>query len=84
MKPVSPIVPGLKLPEVVYATNQPEYNPLPVYKADDGVVLSRWKLSLKERLVMLIRGDLYLWVCTFNQPLQPVSLQVMRPESTEQ
>jgi hypothetical protein len=47
-KPVSPIVPGLKLPEVVYAKDQPQYEPLPVFKQDDGIVLSRWKLTWRE------------------------------------
>jgi hypothetical protein len=79
MKPVSPVVPGHYLPEVVYAKNQRPYLPLPVHKALDGVVLSRWKLTLKERLSVLVRGDVYLWVSTMNDPLQPVMLQVEKP-----
>ena len=84
MKPVSPIIPGVKLPETVYAKDQPEYQPLPVFKIDDGTVLSRWKLSWRERLRALFQGDVYLFVCTFNAPLQPVMLQVERPQTAEE
>lgn len=82
MNPVSPIIPGGNLPEVVYAKDQPEYKPLPVFKDTDGVVLSRWKLSWWERFRVLLNGDIYLWVLTFNRPLQPVMLQTERPKMT--
>ena len=80
MKPSSPIIPGAKLPETIYAKDQPEYQPLPVWKAEGGTTLSRWHLTWRERLIAFFRGDVYLWIETFNKPLQPVSLQVERPE----
>mgnify|MGYP001571888342 CR=1 FL=1 len=80
MKPVSPIIPGYVLPETVYAKDQPEYRPLPVWRDDDGTVLSRWKLTWRERIIALFRGDVYLWISTHNQPLQPVMLQVAAPQ----
>jgi len=80
MKPISPIMPNATLPETVYAKDQPEYQPLPVFKYDDGTVLSRWKLSWRERLRVLLSGDVYLFVSTFNRPLQPVMLQVEPPK----
>jgi hypothetical protein len=83
MKPVSPVMPGYDLPETVYAKNQPEYQPLPVFKADDGTVLSRWHLGWGERLRVLLCGDVYLFVSTFNQALQPVMLQVQQPKMGE-
>lgn len=79
-EPQSPIIPGVELPEIVYAKNQPEYRPLPVYKADDGTVLSRWRLTWKERFLVLLRGDVYLFTSTFNKPLQPVMLEIERPK----
>lgn len=82
MRPVLPIIPGEDLPTTVYAENQPEYKPLPVWKDSDGTVLSRWKLSWRERLRVLFSGDIYLWVSTFNHPLQPVTLQVDKPQMT--
>lgn len=79
--PVSPIVPGLQLPEVVYAKDQPEYIPLPVFEQDDGVVLSRWRLTWRERLLAFWRGDVYLFCWTFNRPLQPVAIEIERPKA---
>ena len=29
MKPVSPVLPGYEMKEIVYAKDQPQYNPLP-------------------------------------------------------
>lgn len=79
--PVSPIVPGLNLPEVVYAKNQPEYIQLPVFKQEeDGLILCRWKLSWKERILSLLTGNVYLEVLTFNHPLQPLKLYVEKPQ----
>ena len=78
MKPVSPVLPGQ--PEVVYAKDQPQYNLLPAIKGIDGMVITRWKLSWKERLIVLLNGDIYLQVLTFNRPLQPVKLSVEPPE----
>lgn len=79
MKPVSPVIPGLELIETVYAKDQPEYQPLPAHRSADGTVLTRWKLSWRERLSVLLRGDLYLFVSTYNKPLQPLMLQVEKP-----
>jgi hypothetical protein len=79
MRPVSPVIPGIELPEVTYAEGQPEYQPLPAHRSPDGTVLTRWKLSFRERLSVLFRGDLYLFVSTYNKPLQPLMLQVEKP-----
>lgn len=78
MKPVSPVYENAKdlfgVQEVVYAKDQPEYIPLPVLKFQDGTIVSRWRMSWKERLRALLTGDIFLAVLTFNQPLQPVLL----------
>lgn len=79
MTPMTPVVPGSQLPEIVFAKDQPEYQPLPAYRDDDGTVLTRWRLSWKERLRIFLTGDLYLFQLTFNRPLQPISLQVEKP-----
>ena len=83
MKAVSPIVRGLDLPETVYAKDQPQYDPLPVFKQEDGITLSRWHLTWRERLRVLFKGDVYLWMMTFNHPLQPVLLEVEEPRFGE-
>lgn len=83
MRPMKPIVPGLSLPVTEFAKDQPEYNRLPAYRSTAGVVLSRWHLTWRERLRLLLFGDVYLTVHTFNQPLQPVRLVVERPTNRE-
>lgn len=57
-----------------YAKDQPEYIPLPARKTADGIVSTCWKMSLAERLAVLLTGKIFLHVMTFNQPLQPVRI----------
>lgn len=83
MKPVQPIIPGHNLPVTNYAETQDEYQTLPAYREDDGTVLTRWRLTWRERLRVLLTGDVYLFMLTFNQPLQPVMLQVEAPQIHE-
>lgn len=79
MEPVSPVMPGLKLPEIVFAKDQPEYRPLPAYRSEDGLLVTRWKLTWAERFTLLFRGTLWLSILTFNRPLQPVKIDVHPP-----
>jgi len=79
MKPITPVVPGLDLPTVTFAKDQPEYLPLPAWRDADGTVVTRWRLSLKERVQILFTGDLWLTLMTFNHPLQPVKLTTVCP-----
>jgi hypothetical protein len=83
MKPQEPIVPGHDLPVTNFAESQDEYQTLPAFRLDDGTVLTRWRLTWKERFTIFLRGDLYLFMLTFNKPLQPISLQVERPAVAE-
>lgn len=79
MKPITPVIPGSTVPEVVYAKDQPEYTPLPAYRTDDGMVITRWHLSIRERFRLLASGSLWLSVLTFNRALQPVKLDTQCP-----
>ena len=65
----------------VYAKNQPEYLPLPVYEDDEqgGRVFHCWKLSLKERLILMFTGKLWINVLNFKKPLQPILPLVRNP-----
>ena len=58
----------------VYAKDQPQYQPLPVFKAEtpEGECVSCWQLSFKERMRILWTGKLWLSMMTFNKPLTPV------------
>lgn len=90
MKPITPVLKSgippsrkLVLEEVTYAKDQPQYNPLPVVKSQDGHLTSRWKLSFLERVRILFCGDVYLRIHTFNKPLQPVKLTITEPSEWE-
>jgi hypothetical protein len=59
---------------VVYAADQPEYQPLPVWRKPQGEVVSRWRLTWRERLAALLGRPLYVEVLTYGSPLQPIYL----------
>lgn len=83
MHPLSPVIPSSANDEVVYAKDQPEYQPLPCIKTPDGAVLTRWSLNEQERRQVAEQGYVYLTVMTFNQPLQPLLMTVDPPEALE-
>ena len=66
MKPI-----GFAEHNCVFAEDQEEYLPLPVHRTEDGLVISCWRLSLRERLKLVWTGRLWWSVLTFNHPLQP-------------
>jgi hypothetical protein len=80
MKPVSPVIKTVALNEVIYAKDSTKYLPLPAFRYDDGTVLMRWKMTFWERVRALFVGDVYVWLLTFNDPLQPINLQVEPPK----
>lgn len=65
---------------VVYGEKQPEYIPLPAHKAKDGTVWTCWELSPEELKQIQETGVIWLSMLTFNQPLQPILLQVEKPK----
>ncbi|MEP7339353.1 MAG: hypothetical protein ABI977_16570 [Acidobacteriota bacterium] len=80
MEPVYPVIPGIDLPETTFAKDQPEYNALPSFRDDRGVVLTRWSMTWRERFRALFHGNIYLTVLTYGNPLQPVGLSMDPPE----
>ncbi len=74
----------IRFPEVnkVYAENQPEYNPLPVFAKDgqEGEVISCWRLSIIERIRLLVTGKLWVSLWTFHQPLTPSYFTTLKSE----
>ena len=54
-----------------YAKSQSQYHTLPAYKGSDGIVISQWQLSIKEKFKIVFSGKLWLRQHTFNKPLQP-------------
>lgn len=67
---------------VVFAKDQPEYQPPPALKIEgpEGHVISCWKLSFKERLKVLFFGRVWVDLLSFNKPLTPSFLAVNRKE----
>ena len=53
-----------------------EYQDLPSVLTPDGKVISRWVPSAEERAAIMRGEDIFLTVCTFNTPLQPVMVTV--------
>ena len=62
----------IEFPEqtLVWAKDQPEYEPLPAY-TDDVETVSLWRLTWRERFKVLVTGKLWLRQCNFGGPLQP-------------
>jgi len=65
----------------VYAKNQKDYLPLPVYedKIQGGRVFHCWQLSIGERIKLLWTGKLWINVLNFGQKLQPIKPMVDSP-----
>jgi hypothetical protein len=78
-RPVSPVIPGANLPEILIGEGQAQYVVLPVYRAIDGSALSRWRLTWRERLQLLLTGNLYVSVLTFGKPFQPILIETTPP-----
>lgn len=75
MKPIN-----FKESNVTFAKDQPEYLPLPAWRDNEGRVITCWKLSIKERIIILFKGVLWHDTLTFNKPLQPVMFHVVKKE----
>lgn len=73
-----PVVATLEAHETVYAKHQPEYNPLRTIRGltDMIPVLSRWTLTPEQREMIAGGADIYLELCTFGIPLQPIRMAV--------
>ena len=73
------------LSEVLLAKDQPQYNTLPALRSDQptGRTTTRWKLTWRERLRLLVTGHLYIQVLTFQTPFQPIKPMVEEPSIEE-
>lgn len=70
---------------IVFAKDQPEYEPLPAFREDSpqGEVITCQKLSFKERLIVLFTGRVWLAMLTFNKPLTPIFMSVKKSDMLE-
>ena len=74
MKPVK-----FKGSNLVFGENQKEYNPLPAHKSDKGIVTVCWKLSIVERLKLLLTGTLWQNIWVFDKPIPPQLFLLNKP-----
>lgn len=81
MIPVSPVMPGSQSLEVTLGVGQPEYEQVPALYIDTECrpMITRWRLTDRERLMVLAGADIVLQQLTFQNPFQPVNLQVVMP-----
>lgn len=76
MIPVPPTAVHTGAERIVLGANQPEYIPLPAARSADGLVLTEWEFTAEELAAILNGGRLRLWTYTFDQPFQPVMLEI--------
>lgn len=62
------------------AKNQPQYRPLPCQELHDpnDTVLICWRLSLWERIKIMLTGNLWQYALRFGNPMMPQTLTVSR------
>lgn len=82
MKSTSPVFDGTSIAEVVYAKDQPEYEPLPAVRSDKTLI-TRWKLTPDERKRLIDGEDLFIHIMHFGNPLQPLLPVVGQVEALE-
>lgn len=82
MQPISPVVPGLEEHEIKIAESQDEYGTLPALPVDGHYLVTRWRLTWRERLTALVNGDIYLFIWNFGGAVQPVQLAIDEPQLT--
>lgn len=80
-EPVSPVVPGHDINEVVFGKGQLQYQELPaiILPTAQGEVVTRWQLSEEERARIAQTGEIWLCALTFNQPPQPLIVTALPP-----
>ena len=77
MKPIK-----FKEENVIYGNNQSQYLPLPALKCNDeyGSVITCWKMNLKERILALFTGKIWVNEASFNKSLTPIFLKVSKKD----
>jgi len=63
----------------IYAKDQPEYAPLPAFVDANGVAVTCWRATWRERFRIFFTGRVWAGQLTFNNPLQPQFLAAVNP-----
>lgn len=64
---------------ITFGEGQPQYKPLPAFMADDGTVVTCWRLTWRERLRLLFTGRIFIMTLTFKAPIQPMLPTLSNP-----
>lgn len=86
MKVSSPVLLGcVRLPEVNFSNGDARFADVPVIVSGDtwGTVTCRLRLSWKERLAVLLGGNLWLQIMSAHQKLQPFKIYTRQPQIEE-
>lgn len=59
---------------VIYAKDQPEYNPLPAHRGPDGTVTSCWEFNDEDIEHIIKHRKIFISQMTFNKALQPINV----------
>jgi len=68
---------------VVFAKDQLPYLPLPAMvdvNSDQGEIVTCWKLSFIERIIILFNGRIWLSMMTFHKPPTPVYMSTKKSD----
>lgn len=77
MKPIQPPQPHAGATAIVFAKDQPEYEPLPAAVDMTGLVMTEWELSAEDLATLINGGRIRLWIWTFTHPLQPIQMETV-------
>jgi hypothetical protein len=61
-----------------FTSEDAEVLDLPAFRSDDGQVITKWKMSWRERLHCLLFGYVWLSQLTYGRRLQPQSVLALR------
>lgn len=70
---------------VEYAKDQPQYRPLPGYRAPNknpGEFVTCWKFSFWDRIQVLFGKKLWIEYWTFGSPLQPTKVTMKKKDTS--
>lgn len=83
MKPVDPQLEleGFAVRPTVYIGAEP-IEPLPASVTEEGLVITRWKLSDQEKAAVAAGSDLWIGISTYGGPLQPIAVSFTRGDIT--
>jgi hypothetical protein len=66
--------------EILMKGNGSNVQDLAAFVYEDGTVLTRWRMSWRQRIMALFTGNIYLWQMTGGRGFSPCALTVGEPK----